>query len=486
MKRGVRTRIVWMAGWLAVATAASAAPPTRGEFQVNAITAGDQAYPAACVDRQGRATVVWESRGEDGAGNAVITNRFDRDDAPLGGEVIVNATTAGDQQAPAVACTPDGAYVVVWEGRGQDGDDFGVAARRFDAGGAPQGGELAVNTHTAGRQRAAATCYDAAGNFVVAWQSDGQDGDGYGVFAQRFAADGARRGDELAINQTTAASQSHPALACAPGGEFVVVWQSREQDGDGEGIYARRIGADAVAGDETRVNAVTTGNQQHPAVAALPGGGFVVVWESRDGQDGDGAGVFARRLGDDGQPAGDERSIAAVTAFHQEQPAVAATRNGFLAAWSSYSDGDDVGVFARRFDAAGQPLSGEFPVNTTIAGVQGALSDEPHPIAVAAGVAGDLLLAWHSTRLRGTAQDGDGFGVFARSAALAPGCPGDCSGDGAVMIDELLVGVGLALRGDGVSACVAVDTDGDAHVSVAELIAAVAAALNGCPPNPEA
>ena len=28
---------------------------------------------------------------------------------------------------------------------------------------------------------------DAAGNFVVVWQSDGQDGSGYGVFGQRYA-----------------------------------------------------------------------------------------------------------------------------------------------------------------------------------------------------------------------------------------------------------------------------------------------------------
>ena len=466
-----------------IALLALAAPPTRGEFQVNTGTAGDQAYPAACVDRQGRAVVAWESRGGDGDGTGVLLQRFDAGDARLGGEEIVNLARAGDQQAPALACTADGAFVVVWESRAEGGDDFGIAAQRFDAGGAPQGAELAVDTHGAGRQRGAAACHDAAGNFVVAWQSDAQDGDGYGVFAQRFDAGGERRGGELGINQTTAESQSRPALACAPAGDVVVAWQSEGQDGDASGIFARRIDADgAPAGAEVQVNATSAGSQRHAAIAPLGGGGFVVAWESGDGQDGDGAGIFARRLDGAGAPIGEEIGVASVTAFDQELPAVAATRDGFVVAWSGWSDGDAFGVFARHFDRDGVPTGAEFLVNSFTAGIQGALSDEPHPLVVAAGPSGDLLFAWHSTRLRGVAQDGDGFGVFARGGRLGPGCPGDCDGDGAVTVDELIAGVALALDGGSLGACGALDTDGDARVTVPELIAAVAAALNGCDP----
>jgi hypothetical protein len=461
-----------------------AAPPSRGEFQVNSGTAGDQGYPAVCVDAQGRAVLAWESRGSDADGNAIVSRRFARDDAALSNEVLVNQTTTGDQQAPAVACVPDGGYVVVWESRGQDGDDFGIAARRFDATGAPRDSEQPVNLRTAGRQRGAAACADAAGGFVVAWQSDSEDGDGYGVVAQRFDSAGARRGGEVTVNQTSADSQEHPAVACAPSGDFLVVWQSRAQDGDSGGIFARRFAADgSPASDETRINQVTTGNQQHPAAAPLASGGFIVAWESLDGQDGDGAGVFARRLAADGAPLGDELGLASVTAFDQEQPVLAATPDGFLAAWSSYSDGDDVGVFARRFDRAGRPSGAEFAVNTATAGIQGALSDEPHPLAAAAGPAGDVLLAWHSTRLLGTSPDGDGLGVFARGGALLPSCTGDCDGNRVVSIAELISGVGLALDDGAPTACIALDSDADQHVTIAELIAAVAAALNGCDNN---
>ena len=60
-------------------------------------------------------------------------------------------------------------------------------------------------------------------------------------------------------------------------------------------------------------------------------------------------------------------------------------------------------------------------------------------------------------------------------------CPGDCDGDDAVGVDELIAAVRLSLAsGDG-RACAASDSDGNGDVSIEELVAAVAAALDGCP-----
>ena len=43
---------------------------------------------------------------------------------------------------------------------------------------------------------------------------------------------------------------------------------------------------------EFQVNTYTDNGQIYPSVAALSGGGFVVIWES-DGQDGSGSGIYA-------------------------------------------------------------------------------------------------------------------------------------------------------------------------------------------------
>lgn len=65
-------------------------------------------------------------------------------------------------------------------------------------------------------------------------------------------------------------------------------------------------------------------------------------------------------------------------------------------------------------------------------------------------------------------------------AARAATCAGDCSGDGAVGISELITGVTVALGAAPVASCPAFDTNGDGSVTVAELIAAVNNALLGC------
>jgi hypothetical protein len=445
---------------------------------VNTYTPGDQAYPAACADDAGRLTVVWESRGQDGSGIAVRAAQSEGSGAGAT-EMAVNATTANDQQLATVSCAASGEFIVAWESRGQDGDDFGIVARRFDGSG-PRGGEVLVNTYTTERQRAASLCSDGGGGFVVAWQSYEQDGDGYGIFGQRFDGTDARRGEEFRVSSFTEDSQAHPAIACDASG-FVVIWQSAEQDGDGYGIFGRRWDRDGMPlGTEFQVNTTSEGNQRLPAVATSADG-FLVVWESDDDQDGDGDGIIVRRFSTDGSPAGSELLVNAFTAFDQEQPAVAAVDGGFLVAWSSASDGDEHGVFARRLDTAGTPQGTDFQVNAYTLGVQGAHSDEGHVIAVAARP-GAQTIVWHSTRTVGRAQDGDGFGVFAqRPAGQPPVCAGDCNGNRMVSVDELVLGVSLLLVDASASACRAHDRDGDDRVQVAELVAAVRSALDGCP-----
>lgn len=59
-------------------------------------------------------------------------------------------------------------------------------------------------------------------------------------------------------------------------------------------------------------------------------------------------------------------------------------------------------------------------------------------------------------------------------------CAGDCSRDGAVTVDELIVGASIALGELDVDACVELDVDRDATVSVDEIVVGVIHALDGC------
>jgi len=59
-------------------------------------------------------------------------------------------------------------------------------------------------------------------------------------------------------------------------------------------------------------------------------------------------------------------------------------------------------------------------------------------------------------------------------------CPGDCSGNGEATINELILGVNIALGSAAASACSAMDANNDGDVTINELISAVNSVLNGC------
>jgi hypothetical protein len=64
-----------------------------------------------------------------------------------------------------------------------------------------------------------------------------------------------------------------------------------------------------------------------------------------------------------------------------------------------------------------------------------------------------------------------------------PACSGDCDGDGAVSISELITSVGIAIEASDVGRCRGADRNGDGQIGINELIASVGASLEGCPGN---
>lgn len=239
--------------------------------------------PAAAISPTGAFVLVWTAADRDGSGDGVYARCFDSQGAPAGASFRVNTTTISDQHFPAVAMDAAGNFVITWSSLLQDGSGYGVYARLYQADGTPRGDEFRVNTHTFDNQNFSAAAMDAAGNFVVVWTSQGQDGDRAGIFGRRFDAAGNPRGGEFQVNLTTASNQRYPSVAMDTTGAFTVTWTSQDQDGSGGGIYARRYGPDgAPLGGEILVNTTTLGNQQLSAVAIGAGGYAVVAWQHFD------------------------------------------------------------------------------------------------------------------------------------------------------------------------------------------------------------
>ncbi|MCP5111434.1 MAG: hypothetical protein GY953_11425, partial [bacterium] len=147
-------------------------------------------------------------------------------------DVQLNTYTTGVQRWPSVALGATGDFVVVWNSAGSYGTDpagDSIQARRFSADGAPVGAQFQVNTYTTSGQYRSAVAVDAAGNFVVVWDSNGSAGTDTllgSIQAQRYAADGSPLGIQFQVNTYTLWEQSFPSVASNAAGDFVVVWDT--------------------------------------------------------------------------------------------------------------------------------------------------------------------------------------------------------------------------------------------------------------------
>ena len=315
----------------------------------------------------------------------------------LTGEILV-----GRGGAPAIAgdLGASSRFVVAWEDS-SPGDAprtaNAIRARLFSADGMPIGVELQVDSGSAASRGEADTVFTAGSELVVAWHEDGADGDGYGVRARRFDADGMPIGVELEVNSTTANDQTDPAVA-ALGSGVVVAWADEHLSGawrhaarrfDGDGMP---IGVELHFGDSGIV-------ATPPTVAAAPDGSFLVAW--RDALDH----IAAQRFSVDGMPIGVELQVDSGAGTVSAAPkAVWHPDGSWFVAWQNDSDGDGDGVFARFVATDGMPIGVELQVNTGTAGEQ----TEP---TVAVDLAGELAVAW---------QSDDGDGAHIRAQRLAP------------------------------------------------------------------
>lgn len=305
---------------------------------------------------------------------------------PLGDEFRINTYTTSNQVSPALATDASGNFVVVWNSYGQDGSSAGVFGQRYAGPGAPLGPEFRVNSYTPAFQHQASVAADSAGNFVVVWRSGPSyplPGD---VFGQRYASDGTPLGPEFRINTFVTGPQDGPHAAADPSGNFVVVWASVE--GAFTRISGQRFAASgAPLGPEFRVNTSTTGYHVLPSVAADSAGNFVVVWSGPGGfaPPGD---VFGQRYASSGTPLGPEFRVNTYTTNEQYLPAVATdTVGNFVVVWTSEQYGLGTDIFGQRFASNGTPLGPEFRVNTNTASNQ-------FGRAVAADSSGNFVVVW--------------------------------------------------------------------------------------------
>lgn len=310
-------------------------------------------------------------------------------DAPIvavGGETLVNTTTAGGQQDPQIAALTGGGYVVIWSANAADLSDTAITAQLYAGDGTPVGSEFVIDTLGSFDFTHVSVSGLPGGGFVVAWQ-DVAPGLGRYVAAQRFDALGDPEGPAVPV--TAPGAGGFPAVTALDNGGYVVTWLT--DDGDGIGVHAQLYdSSDATVGSPFIVNGTITGTQTLQAVASLTDGGFVVTWTSFN-TDSNFTEVFARRFDSTGAPVGGEFLVptSSPTGDQSDATVTGLSNGGFVISWTQAPTFSNVNVHAQLYDADGNPVGSEFAVNTPSAARQGTSS-------VTALDDGGFVITWKS------------------------------------------------------------------------------------------
>ncbi len=341
--------------------------PLGGEYPLLGDIVGHQQNPHVAVGPTG-GFVVWQNATSDGKGERIAVQRLGGDYTGVGSTLVASQNMAGSNDVnPRVSILPSGGAAVTWESGPRASTD--VYVRFLDAQGNFLGGAQRVNTHATGIQTDADVATLSGGQTLVVWTSLGQDGDGEGVYGQRFTSQGVRDGAEFLINQTTARNQSKASVAALAGDRFVVGWISESSNGRNSSgapnlranVMARQYsGAGAALGNEYRLNDgdIVSSEVQ---VASDSGGGFVVAWVQQDEVNMNNlSDVFVKSFDANGLPSGQSSRHNTFLKGRQEAPGLAILGNDALVAWTSY--GQDAGGAGVQ----GRLVSGgtEFAVNS--------------------------------------------------------------------------------------------------------------------------
>lgn len=232
--------------------------------------------------------IAFDSNSQNLEPNNIEAQLYDASGNSIGSKITVNSTTQGPQTDPAVAALPNDGFVAVWEDESQTGSDTSGAAirgQRFDGSGGKVGGEFLVNGTTAGSQIDPEVASLPNGNFFVTWVGEGASASGGSdIRGQVYSPNGTEVSSEFTVNTTTSGAQTEPSVTSFGGG-FVVSWTDASQTGgdtSGTAIRAQQFdNTGTPVGNEFLVNSTTNSDQAEPDVSSFGflDTGVVIVWQ---------------------------------------------------------------------------------------------------------------------------------------------------------------------------------------------------------------
>jgi serralysin len=388
------------------------------KFRLNTATDLSQLEPSVISLKDGTFFAVWSSEATTVVSGEIRGQRFDASGNPLGDELLISSTpTESFIGVPAIEVLQDGRFVVAWEYAVSPANAqkdirariFNPDGTAYDRGGPGGTQDFLVNSSTASDQLDISIAALDDGGFIITFDNHSQSGTSQvDVRARAFDDKGQAVGDDFVVNARTAENQSNSSIATLRNGNYVVVYEDSNGNGDIRGRIFTHDG-EPLPGPEFVMPAITEGEQADPMVIALSNGRFVVVWNDANG-DGSVGGIKAQIFEADGTKYRDEFIINQTTeGIQTARGAVALSDGGFAVV---YEDGSSTtAILLTTFDNEGSRVGSEIQIEA---------SDENQPSRpiVTELADGRLAVTWQESSTVGQAEDVYGKIVDARFAAI--------------------------------------------------------------------
>ena len=355
------------------------------------------------------------------------------------------ASDSGTDGWPRPATDGAGHWIVVWHSTddlgGSIGTDRDILIARSADNGWTWTAPAALNNQAAtddGLDTWESVDTDAAGHWMVVWQSENELGQGLGTDRDIVMAsstdNGATWSDPVAVN-TNAASDSGqdqgPEVATDGAGVWIVVWYSQDDlsgtiGGDMDILFARSSDDGLTWSAPAALNtnaAVDSGDDNGPYLTTDGLGHWVVVWQSAEDLDGIGVDgdILVARSSDNGVTWSAPEALnanAATDSGTDSAARVVTDRTGhWVVVWTSLDDqagtiGTDADILFATSADNGLTWSGPGVLNSTAATDNG---DDTMP-RLTTDEAGNWVVVWITTDDAGGTIGSDPDVLIARSS----------------------------------------------------------------------
>jgi hypothetical protein len=284
----------------------------------------------------------------------------------------VSGEGPGDRAEPSLAAAPDGKIAHAWQ------DTFsGVHTRTFAPTGVPLEGRSSFTGH---HQTKPAVVFGKTP--LTLHENAWGDNSGTGIFA----------GTNL-VPQTVRGEQTDVVAAKMPDGSVLAVWSS-EISRKKTRLFGRVLNAAGKPiGNEFRITNAISGSETLPAIA-VGAGKSVVAWQSFDSS-GKPNGIWAAGVG-----FGKRQIASRLTDANGLEPSLAASKDGFVLAWSAVAPTGRTSVRAQMLDTSLKPV-GDLAIP--------AQSGRQNAAGVAVADDGTIAVCWNCT---GESEKADVYAIL--------------------------------------------------------------------------